>query len=194
MIPSALSTRVPAQAPAPSAILRPVDRALRDPVEQALAPLDRLRVWILRASMPVSSVLAGQRESRVAALGLAVVLVALGLSLLAPPLGPRLILLFCFAQSVHYGVWLRLVPEDDRGRPTPRSYRASYRALVEELGAWALGLFAVAALGLAIWACVDLAEARDGYLRFARFHGSLELIAAGLLIVTGRRGAQVRAA
>ena len=101
--------------------------------------------------------------------------------------GLRLVLLYCFAQSVHYGVWLRLLPEDDRARPTPRSFGASYRALRSELGGWVLGVFALASVVLALWACVDLAEARDGYLRFARCHGSLELIAAGLLIAGGRR-------
>jgi hypothetical protein len=115
------------------------------------------------------------------------------LATLAPGLpaawASRLVVLYCFAQAVHYGVWLRLVPEDDRPRPTPRSFRASYRALRSELPAWLLAGFALAAVGLAIWACTDLLEARTGYFRFARFHGVLELLAAGLLIVRGRRPA-----
>jgi hypothetical protein len=98
----------------------------------------------------------------------------------------RLVLLYCFAQSVHYGVWLRLVPEDDRDRPTPRSFRASFRALCAEIHPLVLLAVGLGALGLALWACVDLADARVGYLRFARFHGMLELCAAGLLIVRGR--------
>ena len=61
-----------------------MDGALRDPIEQVLAPLDRLRVRLLRALMPWSSVLAGRREARVAVFGVAVVAIALGLSLLAP--------------------------------------------------------------------------------------------------------------
>jgi hypothetical protein len=92
----------------------------------------------------------------------------------------RLVMLYAFAQSVHYGVWLRLVPEDDRARTTPRSFRASYRALRDELGVRMLVGFALASVGLAIWACVDLVEARTGYLRFARFHGMLELTAIAL--------------
>lgn len=98
----------------------------------------------------------------------------------------RLVMLYCFAQAVHYGVWLRMVPEDDRERPTPRSFRASYRALRDDFHPWVLVGFALAALALAIWACVDLAEARTGYFRFARFHGTLELFAAGLLLAHGR--------
>lgn len=98
----------------------------------------------------------------------------------------RLVLLYCFAQAVHYGVWLRMVPEDDRERPTPRSFRASYRALREEIHPLILAGFALAAVALAIWACVDLVGARTGYFRFARFHGTLELLAAGLLLAHGR--------
>lgn len=98
----------------------------------------------------------------------------------------RLVLLYCFAQAVHYGVWLRMVPEDDRERPTPRSFRASYRALRDDFHPLILAGFALAAVALAIWACVDLVEARTGYFRFARFHGMLELLAAGLLLAHGR--------
>lgn len=98
----------------------------------------------------------------------------------------RLVLLYCFAQAVHYGVWLRMVPEDDRDRPTPRSFRASYRALRREFHPSILIGFGLAAVGLAIWASVDLVAARSGYFRFARFHGMLELLAVGLLIIRGR--------
>jgi hypothetical protein len=100
----------------------------------------------------------------------------------------RLVMLYAFAQAVHYGVWLRLVPEDDRPRETPRSFRATYLALRDELGSVLLAAFALASVGLAIWACVDLVEARTGYLRFARFHGMLELTAIALwLTVPVRR-------
>jgi hypothetical protein len=91
-------------------------------------------------------------------------------------------MLYAFAQAVHYGVWLRLVPEDDRPRATPRSFRASYLALRDELGSLLLAAFALASVGLAIWAVADLVEARAGYLRFARFHGMLELTAIALWV------------
>lgn len=106
---------------------------------------------------------------------------------LAAPWSLRLVLLYCFAQSVHYGVWLRLVPEDDRERPTPRTFRASYEALRTELSRPVLVGFALASLALAVWACLDLAAARYGYLRFVRFHGVLELGALALVVARGRR-------
>ncbi len=46
---------------------------------------------------------------------------------LAEPWALRLVLLFAFAQAVHYGIWLRLIPEEDRPQPSPRTYAASFR-------------------------------------------------------------------
>ena len=104
---------------------------------------------------------------------------------LAPNAGPtialRLVLLYAFAQSVHYAVWLRLVPEDDRPRRAPRSFVASIRALRDDLGAPLLVVATLASAALALWALVDLVAARDGYLRAAQFHGHLELAAGAFL-------------
>lgn len=97
------------------------------------------------------------------------------------PWAGRLVILFAFAQSVHYGVWLRLVPEDDRRRPTPRTWRATWRALVDDFGRPALYATLALSIGLVGWAVFDLAQARDGYLRLAVFHGHMELMALALL-------------
>jgi hypothetical protein len=102
------------------------------------------------------------------------------------PLASRMVVLFAFAQSIHYAVWLRLVPDDDRERPTPRTFRASYVALRGDLGSILLGLAAFSALGVIAWALVDLGEARAGYLRAAIFHGHLELVALALVASEGR--------
>lgn len=113
------------------------------------------------------------------------------LGVLAPgvpaPWGLRLVLLFTFAQSVHYAIWLRLVPEDDRARSTPRSFRASYRALVSDLGRPVLLVTALLAVAVAGWALADLVAARAGYLRLARFHVFLELAVLAVLWTEGRR-------
>jgi len=105
----------------------------------------------------------------------------------AAPWGLRLVLLFAFAQAVHYGVWLRLIPEDDRPQPTPRSFSASARALHADLGSLVLIVATLLILGIAIWAAFDLANARYSYLRMALFHGYLELAAASFLFVEGVR-------
>jgi hypothetical protein len=113
------------------------------------------------------------------------------LRLLAPgaghDLGVRIVLSFCFAQSVHYGVWLRLVPEEDRPRVTPRTFAASFRALHADVGTRTLVLFATLAVALAVWATIDLVGARLGYIRFAAFHGELELAALALFWAERRR-------
>lgn len=105
---------------------------------------------------------------------------------LEEPWALRLVLLFAFAQSVHYGVWLRLVPEEDRPQSTPRTYAASFRALERDFGPLLLWGSLILMTGLAVWAIGDLVAARTGYLRMALFHGYLELAAAALLFVEGR--------
>lgn len=95
--------------------------------------------------------------------------------------GTRLVLLFAFAQAMHYGVWLRLLPEEDRQRATPRSFAASFRALRSDwgrIGTYAIGLVA---LVMAVWAVIDLYQARMGYLRLVLFHGYFELAAVAML-------------
>ena len=103
------------------------------------------------------------------------------------PWAMRVVLSFAFLQAVHYAVWLRLVPEDARPRPAPRPFRASWRALRDDLGRPLLGLALLLALGIATWGALDLIAAREGYLRLATFHGYLELAVAALLVLERRR-------
>jgi len=97
--------------------------------------------------------------------------------------GLRLVLLFAFAQSVHYGVWLRLIPEDDRPQPSPRTFGASVRALRMDMGATVLAAAIVLGLVFALWAVLDLTASRSGYLRLALFHGYLELAVAAWFFI-----------
>ncbi len=102
------------------------------------------------------------------------------------PWAQRLVLSFAFMQSVHYGVWLRLVPDDLRHRAAPRPFKASWAALRAELGVWPLAGFTLAALAIAAWGALDLHGARLGYLRLGAFHGYLELAVLAFFAV-GRR-------
>lgn len=99
----------------------------------------------------------------------------------------RLVLLFAFAQAVHYLAWVRLIPEEARASATPRSFRQSGRALRRDLGAPLTGLALLLAVALAAWALVDVAAARAAYLRVALFHGHLELAVIALLALERRR-------
>jgi hypothetical protein len=103
------------------------------------------------------------------------------------PFAVRLVLLYAFAQAVHYIVWLRLIPEDDRRSHTPRSYQQSYRALRGDVGAIILWLTAAGIAVFAVWAFFTSAgAARNAYLSVAFFHADLELAAAALLFSEAR--------
>ncbi len=104
------------------------------------------------------------------------------------PLAVRFLLLYAFGQSVHYVMWLRLVPEDDRPSPTPRSYLQTFRALRADVGSLLLWLALLGALALAVWASFNAGAARNGYLQVAFFHGYLEVAAAALLWAEGWLG------
>ena len=101
-------------------------------------------------------------------------------------LGVRWLMCFAFAQSVHYALWLRLVPDDDRVRRTPRSFRATFEALRGDLGMPVLAITVALALGLALWGAWDLAAARYGYLRFSAFHAYLEVATLALCVAEAR--------
>jgi hypothetical protein len=99
---------------------------------------------------------------------------------LDPVWGLRLLTVFAFVQSVHYSVWLRLIPEEARPQPTPRSFLQSYRALQGDFGRLgALGLLLLS-LGIPLYGLFHLVEARSLYLDLARFHGYVELAALAL--------------
>lgn len=87
----------------------------------------------------------------------------------------RLAVLFVFLQSVHYAIWLRLVPELARPRAGARSFRASLTALQREFGRAAVVLLAALALLVLGLAAQDPLLAQREYLRFAGFHAYLEL-------------------
>ena len=101
------------------------------------------------------------------------------------PQGPfvaRFFMLYAFGQAVHYLIWLRLMPEDDRPSPTPRSFTQSLRALHADLGGPILWLALIGACALICWAISHgIGNARDRYIDLAFFHGYLELVAASLL-------------
>jgi hypothetical protein len=103
-----------------------------------------------------------------------------------PMLALRWTICFAFMQSVHYGVWLRSLPDEDRARPGIRSFAGSYRALTLDVGPWLIALALLVTIGLWLIASSDPVAARSGYLRLAGFHGPLELALITLLWVERR--------
>ena len=94
--------------------------------------------------------------------------------------GFRCLLVFAFAQSIHYAIWLRLVPDEDRPRATPRSFMASYRSLQQDLGPAVLVIAAIVFGAIGVRAAFGLAAGNNDYFALAQFHGSVEVI-AGML-------------
>jgi hypothetical protein len=103
------------------------------------------------------------------------------------PLALRFVTFFAFAQTVHYAVWLRLVPEDDRPRAGVRSFASTARALRADLGVPVLVAFVGLSALFIAWACVSLHAARIGYLQLAVTHGYLEVAVAILFVLEAGR-------
>jgi hypothetical protein len=99
----------------------------------------------------------------------------------------RLLALFAFLQSVHYVVWLWLIPAAEHGPKSARSFRQALHALNADVGVLVVTLTVVVALGLGVWALCDLAGARHAYLTVAFGHSYLELAAAALFWLEGPR-------
>jgi hypothetical protein len=90
-------------------------------------------------------------------------------------LGVGLASSFIFLQSVHYLVWLVLVPADDRPGVGSVSFRRSFREITRDLGAPALVIaIALSALVAGSGAVAPFAT-RNAYLSLASFHVWLEL-------------------
>lgn len=110
-----------------------------------------------------------------------------------PMLGLRLAMVFVFAQSVHYAVWLRLVPEEARERPGLRSFASSVVALRADVGGWLVGAAVVAGIALIVFACATSLEiARMGYLRVSAPHAYLEIAFAMLWLLERGTGLPAR--
>jgi hypothetical protein len=92
------------------------------------------------------------------------------------------VLAFTFLQSVHYAIWLSLIPQETTRGAGTLSFRMTARGLVRDLRP--AGIAATALLGLALLAgaAVDAPRARQAYLSLAAFHGWLELWALALFL------------
>jgi hypothetical protein len=95
----------------------------------------------------------------------------------------RIVLLSTFGQSLHYAIWLRLIPEDDRPQPTPRPFASSWRALLADIGPFWLAAGVLGTLGFLGWALYDVPAARAAYLRSTASHTYLELAILAIRLV-----------
>ena len=87
----------------------------------------------------------------------------------------ELILSYAFLQSMHYLVWIRLIPEEARQQPSPRSFYKSAQYLLRDFGKIMFAGILLSMLILFIGALYSPKQARFGYLTLISFHGFLEL-------------------
>lgn len=100
----------------------------------------------------------------------------------------RGVVAYAFGQSLHYVVWLRMIPDQELYRPVPVGFRKSLSLLIDDFGRW--GVLAIALLGAAavcVFLLVSYPEARTLYFCAAAFHGYAEI--AGLSASVARAGA-----
>ena len=103
-----------------------------------------------------------------------------------PEWGSRILVLFAFLQSVHYWVWLRVIPSEDRHQETTRSFRKSYKLLCRDMEKPLIWIVSLASIAFVVWALKDIERSRAAYLEFVSFHVYLELYAVLILFLSGR--------
>ena len=90
----------------------------------------------------------------------------------------RAVFIYALGQSLHYAVWLRLMPEVDRRTPSSKPFRVQLASLRADLGGWWWPGVLVSALAL-LAMLLGQGGARQLYFALSFFHVGLE--AAGLV-------------
>ena len=106
---------------------------------------------------------------------------------MGPTMGARVVVLFAFAQAMHYSVWVHLLPASaslDGDRDAGANGLAGWK---HDFGAWGWRILVAAAVLLPLLGLVDAAGTRASYLSLVLFHGWLEIAVAAHLFVRGRR-------
>lgn len=94
----------------------------------------------------------------------------------------RLLIAFAFSQSLHYAVWLRLIPEEARARATPRPWSASWIAFKHDVGAQTAILSVLAVVAIPLLALfLGAVRVRSYYVTASEFHATTELLLVALL-------------
>jgi len=92
--------------------------------------------------------------------------------------GARIVLVYAFAQALHYILWLYVIPRSSPGRASLR----------REFGRLGVALLAVATLAVPLLAIAGTAtHIRSAYLALVVFHAWLELAVIAFLVAERRR-------
>jgi len=97
----------------------------------------------------------------------------------------KLVLIFAFAQSVHYIVWLRLIPGSKTFEPreSPTTFRRDMRSLLVDFGPTGLGIAIGLTLLVPLLGFLNPSGTREMYLSVVFFHGWLEIAMAAHWLV-----------
>lgn len=107
----------------------------------------------------------------------------------------RFLLFFSFTQAAHYAIWLRLIPEEARERPTPRSWRMSWHAFKRDASSNVARLCVVASIAVPLVALIGgVVRTRALYVTASEFHATVEAILIAVVFVRRdqRRAASAR--
>lgn len=104
---------------------------------------------------------------------------------LSEKLALRLVQTYIFAQSVHYLVWLRLVPQQLNAIAAPTTFRQDVGTLRQDFGWLGLAVIAASALAVPAYALFDPYRANTMYLSLVIFHGWFELACIAYFAVSG---------
>jgi len=102
-------------------------------------------------------------------------------------------LAYVFLQSIHYVIWLVVIPQEDLTTRGTLSFRMSLRSLRADFGRWGLCAIALAAGVVLIGALAHALRARGLYLSLAMFHGYLELAMLAYFWAAGGAAREARA-
>jgi hypothetical protein len=84
---------------------------------------------------------------------------------------------YAFGQSVHYFVWLKAIPDEQRESEIPTSFRRTARTASRDFGSLYFKLAVVFVVaGACLWLIVPIALARTLYFAISGYHTYLELI------------------
>jgi hypothetical protein len=98
---------------------------------------------------------------------------------------------YVFLQSVHYVMWLVVIPQRSQRGEGTLTFAMSARSLLKDFGILGVLVIAVLALGVVGFALFDVQRAQRTYLSLGMFHAYLEISMLAYLWVRqhGRRGA-----
>jgi hypothetical protein len=96
----------------------------------------------------------------------------------------RWVMLYAFLQSMHYVVWLRLIPQRLDERPAPPTFKRSLSRVRSDFGRIGFIVLVLATVSVPLLAVLtDAAETRHVYLLAAISHGWIELAIVAALLV-----------